>query len=241
LFETHAFVFALCVQVAKRKEPLQPKQDTAPRFAKQNGALPGVENRNGALPGVANQNGVLSGVANQNGALSGGENKSIVLATPQSIVKLLPALRSDVILPSGDTDPGTIAPTTTQAPPPPSPALNFLSPPYAPELDTVGNVELTEKNIVEPEAPFPPSPSVQEATWNFKKYIGFDEPAEENNDAWAAVDGVDSNQGDDSGPLAGENVMNVIMVAAECSPWCKTGTDTIVSDFGLCCCSFQFA
>jgi hypothetical protein len=145
-FETHAFVCALCVQVAKRKEPLQPKQDTAPRFAKQNGAL----------PGVANRNGVLSGEANQNGALSGGENKSIVLATQKSIVKLLPAPRSDVILPSGDMEPGTVAPTTTPAPPLPSPASNFLSPPYAPELDTVGNVELTEKNIAEPEGPFPP-------------------------------------------------------------------------------------
>jgi hypothetical protein len=45
-------------------------------------------------------------------------------------------------------------------------------------------------------------------------------------DGWAVPDGAGSfehHQNHDSGPLAGENVMNVILVSAECSPWCKTG------------------
>jgi hypothetical protein len=33
----------------------------------------------------------------------------------------------------------------------------------------------------------------------------------------------DSEEEQDSGPLAGVNVMNVIVVAAECAPWVKTG------------------
>ena len=32
-----------------------------------------------------------------------------------------------------------------------------------------------------------------------------------------------------SGPLAGENVMNVILVGAECAPWSKTGKLQIIS------------
>ncbi|KAK8455183.1 hypothetical protein SEVIR_4G099100v4 [Setaria viridis] len=45
-------------------------------------------------------------------------------------------------------------------------------------------------------------------------------------DTGADADGAGSfenYENDDPGPLAGENVMNVIVVAAECSPWCKTG------------------
>ena len=33
-----------------------------------------------------------------------------------------------------------------------------------------------------------------------------------------------------SGPLAGENVMNVVLVGAECAPWSKTGKTQHVSD-----------
>ncbi|KAK3132025.1 hypothetical protein QOZ80_6AG0514770 [Eleusine coracana subsp. coracana] len=126
--------------------------------------------------------------ANGNGALKSGEDKSIVPATPLSIVKL-----SDVIiLPSGDTAPGAVGSATPPA------------------------FSVQEKSVPKPQAPSPPVAAVQEATWDFKKYIGFDEPAEEKNDDAGSFE-------DDSGPLAGENVMNVVVVAAECSPWCKTG------------------
>jgi hypothetical protein len=250
LFETHSFVCALYVQVDKRKEPVQPvgsfstgtgdeaqtpKQETATRSANQNGAPPGVAYQNGALPGVAYQNGAPLGVANQNGALSGGDNKSIAPATPLSIVKFLPAPDSDVILPSGDMAPGTVVPATSPAPP--SSASSFVSPPYATEFNTAGNGELVENVAGEAADDVPKA----EATWDFKTYIGFDEPAEENNDAWAVADGADSIHDNDSGPLAGENVMNVIMVSAECSPWCKTGMGITISDFIPCCCSIQFA
>ncbi|GJN41196.1 hypothetical protein PR202_gn00541 [Eleusine coracana subsp. coracana] len=144
--------------------------------------------------------------ANGNGALKSGEDKSIVPATPLSIVKL-----SDVIiLPSGDTAPGAVGSATPPA------------------------FSVQEKSVPKPQAPSPPVAAVQEATWDFKKYIGFDEPAEEKNDDAGSFE-------DDSGPLAGENVMNVVVVAAECSPWCKTGMGITASDFAPCCCSFQFA
>ncbi|XP_062222037.1 soluble starch synthase 2-2, chloroplastic/amyloplastic-like [Phragmites australis] len=57
---------------------------------------------------------------------------------------------------------------------------------------------------------------------------GVAEPAEAKADAGAAVtdtaaSSADDSEGKDSGPLAGPNVMNVIVVASECSPFCKTG------------------
>jgi starch synthase len=102
-----------------------------------------------------------------------------------------------------------------------------VSPPYATEFNTAGNGELAENVVGEAPDDVPKA----EATWDFKTYIGFDEPVEEKNDAWAVADGADSIHDHDSGPLAGENVMNVIVVAAECSPWCKTGMGITISDF----------
>jgi starch synthase len=90
----------------------------------------------------------------------------------------------------------------------------------------VASAEKMIADIVEkaskPKTLSPPAPAVQEL-WDFKKYIGFEEPAEANNDGGAAADATGSFENHDSGPLAGENVMNVILVSAECSPWCKTG------------------
>ncbi|XP_066369605.1 soluble starch synthase 2-3, chloroplastic/amyloplastic-like isoform X2 [Miscanthus floridulus] len=140
-------------------------------------------------------------------ALAAVEIKSIVAAPPTSIVKF-PAPGYRVILPSGDIVPETVLPV-----PKPllheSPGANSVRPASIPNLDDTDA-----------------EPVVQEATWDFKKYIGFDEPVEAKDDSRVAADGAGSfehYENNDSGPLAGENVMNVIMVAAECSPWCKTG------------------
>ncbi|KAG2610631.1 hypothetical protein PVAP13_4KG202700 [Panicum virgatum] len=102
-----------------------------------------------------------------------------------------------------------------------------------------GNAGLAEKrraqvdvegvpNPIPPPPPPPPAPAVQEqeAAWDFKKYIGFDEPVETKDEAGVGADvagSFEDHENDDPGPLAGENVMNVIVVSAECSPWCKTG------------------
>ncbi|NP_001288582.1 soluble starch synthase 2-3, chloroplastic/amyloplastic [Zea mays] len=153
--------------------------------------------------GSATGNTARTGAAScQNAALADVEIKSIVAAPPTSIVKF-PAPGYRMILPSGDIAPETVLP----APKPlhESPAVDGDSNGIAPPT-----VE----------------PLVQEATWDFKKYIGFDEPDEAKDDSRVGADDAGSfeHYGDnDSGPLAGENVMNVIVVAAECSPWCKTG------------------
>uniref|UniRef100_A0A0A9DQ75 starch synthase n=1 Tax=Arundo donax TaxID=35708 RepID=A0A0A9DQ75_ARUDO len=211
--------------VAKRKDPVQP----VGRY----GTGTGDAARGGGASAPAPKQDAATRLANQKGALAGGENKSIVAAPPVSIVKF-PAPGYGVILPSGDMAPGT----TDQAPkppppPPPSSESNFVSPASVPKPFTVGSDEFAEEKsakvvdgIPKQEAPSSLAPAGQQAAWDFKKYIGFDEPAEEKNDAWAVADGAGSfehSQNNDSGPLAGENVMNVIMVAAECSPWCKTG------------------
>ncbi|XP_062220273.1 soluble starch synthase 2-2, chloroplastic/amyloplastic-like [Phragmites australis] len=59
-----------------------------------------------------------------------------------------------------------------------------------------------------------------------KEDVGVAEPVEAKADAAAMTDAAssaDDSESKDSGPLAGPNVMNVIVVASECSPFCKTG------------------
>nr|CAB3467580.1 unnamed protein product [Digitaria exilis] len=159
-------------------------------------------------------------VSSQNGALAGGEIKAIFAAPPVSIVKF-EGPDYTVILPTEDTE--------------------FRTPPASiPKPDTDGNAEVAEKKRAQvgvQEVPNPiapptqPEPSVQEATWDFKKYIGFDDPAETEDDGAGvhadASGSFEHYEDNDPRPLAGENVMNVIVVAAECSPWCKTGKDDI--------------
>ncbi|CAN6280000.1 unnamed protein product [Urochloa humidicola] len=60
-----------------------------------------------------------------------------------------------------------------------------------------------------------------------KESVGIAEPVEAKADATAATE-VAAGASDDSedkepGPLAGLNVMNVVVVASECAPFCKTG------------------
>lgn len=124
-----------------------------------------------------------------------------------------------------------------------------MPPVSIPNPDTVGIAALAEKKHAQVDgdsngiAPPTVEPLVQEATWDFKKYIGFDEPVEAKDDSRVGADDAGSfeHYGDnDSGPLAGENVMNVIVVAAECSPWCKTGKNITLSGFFQNCFSFEF-
>ncbi|XP_052143473.1 soluble starch synthase 2-2, chloroplastic/amyloplastic [Oryza glaberrima] len=59
-----------------------------------------------------------------------------------------------------------------------------------------------------------------------KEDVGVAEPLEAKADAGGdagAVSSADDSENKESGPLAGPNVMNVIVVASECSPFCKTG------------------
>ncbi|KAF8723546.1 hypothetical protein HU200_021498 [Digitaria exilis] len=148
-------------------------------------------------------------VSSQNGALAGGEIKAIFAAPPVSIVKF-EGPDYTVILPTEDTE--------------------FRTPPASiPKPDTDGNAEVAEKKRAQvgvQEVPNPiapptqPEPSVQEATWDFKKYIGFDDPAETEDDGAGvhadASGSFEHYEDNDPRPLAGENVMNVIVVAAEC-------------------------
>jgi starch synthase len=113
---------------------------------------------------------------------------------------------------------------------------NFVSRPASiPKPGTDGNAGFGEVDVERVPNPIPPPPPApepepavqeQEAAWDFKKYIGFDEPDETKDEAGVDADvagSFEDYENDDPGPLAGENVMNVIVVAAECSPWCKTG------------------
>ncbi|KAL5200178.1 hypothetical protein ABZP36_021381 [Zizania latifolia] len=167
--------------------------------------------------------------SSQNGALVTGDDKSAVSALSFTIVKV-PAPDSGVILPSVGKEPEIVVPDTT-APPPFD--FNFVSSVPIPRPDLADNAELTEEKsakVVEsapkPEAPPSPIPVVHEEAWDFNKYIDFNEPVAAKDDRWVAEDVAASSENYqyyDSGPLAGENVMNVIVVSAECSPWCKTG------------------
>ncbi|CAN6173129.1 unnamed protein product [Urochloa humidicola] len=220
--------------VSKRRDPVQPvgRYGSGAAAAAVRGATAASGTRNAAVAG-------------------GGETKSsIVAAPPVSIVKF-EGPGYTVILPTQDvTPPSTAAPAPKPPPSPPS-EEDFVPPPPPPapipKVDIGGNVELhTKKRApvgvggvpnpipprvpkpkpVPPPTPPPPAPEVQEDTWDFKKYIGFDDPADTKDEAGVGADAAGSfenNENDDPGPLAGENVMNVIVVAAECSPWCKTG------------------
>ncbi|KAJ1258712.1 hypothetical protein BS78_10G096500 [Paspalum vaginatum] len=173
--------------------------------------------------------------SNQNGAVAGGETKFAVAEPPMSIVKFPPPGYGTLILPSGDGDmaPGTVVPA--MKPLRQSLATDFMPPVSTSKPpDADGNVGFAEKRTAEVDvegvtktiAAPPPAPAVQEAAWDFNTYIGFDEPAEAKGDAGASADeagSFENYENNDPGPLAGENVMNVIVVAAECSPWCKTG------------------
>ncbi|XP_047075695.1 soluble starch synthase 2-2, chloroplastic/amyloplastic-like [Lolium rigidum] len=160
----------------------------------------------------------------QNAVPVNGENKSTVAAPLPGTAKvvlpgsvpILPARNRAPILPADKTPPAS-RPNLVSALPRPSTATDVVST----EEMIADIVEKASK----PNTLSPAAPAVHEL-WDFKKYIGFEEPAEANNDGGAAADAAGSfenHQNHDSGPLAGENVMNVILVSAECSPWCKTG------------------
>ncbi|KAM0914344.1 hypothetical protein ACQ4PT_011549 [Festuca glaucescens] len=218
-------------KVAKRRDPAVLTVD---RYGSGDAAKGGGDSP--PAPGPTTQNAVLANGENmpvrglspptprQDAVSVNGENKSNVAAPPPSTAKvvipgsvpILPARNKASILPAEKT--------------PPSSRPNLVSAP--PRPNAVTDVVSTEKMIADivekaskPKTLSPPAPAVQEL-WDFKKYIGFEEPAEAKDDGWAAADGAGSSehhQNHDSGPLAGENVMNVILVSAECSPWCKTG------------------
>lgn len=170
-----------------------------------------------------------------------GENKTNVASPPTSIVKVTTP-DSAATISISDKAPESVVPAEKTQP---SSGSNFVSSASAPGSDTASDVELElNKGVViveeapNPKALSPPTaPAVEEAPWDFKKYIGFEEPVEAKDDGWAVADDAGSfhHQNHDSGPLAGENVMNVVVVAAECSPWCKTGMDITSSvSFFLC-------
>ncbi|GJM86824.1 hypothetical protein PR202_ga02719 [Eleusine coracana subsp. coracana] len=59
-----------------------------------------------------------------------------------------------------------------------------------------------------------------------KEVTGVAEPVQAKAEGSTVTDtasSADDSEGTESGPLAGPNVMNVIVVASECSPFCKTG------------------
>ncbi|OEL35200.1 Soluble starch synthase 2-2, chloroplastic/amyloplastic [Dichanthelium oligosanthes] len=60
-----------------------------------------------------------------------------------------------------------------------------------------------------------------------KESVGIAEPVEAKADAAAATNvaasAADDSEDKEPGPLAGLNVMNVVVVASECAPFCKTG------------------
>ncbi|XP_047066372.1 soluble starch synthase 2-3, chloroplastic/amyloplastic-like [Lolium rigidum] len=198
--------------------------DSPPAPTTQNAVLPNGENVpvRGLSPPAPRQE--APRLPTQNAVPVNGENKSTVAAPLPSAAKvvlpgsvpILPARNKAPILPAEKTPPSS-RPNLVSAPPSPS---------------TVGDVASAEKMIADivekaskPKTLSPAAPAVQEL-WDFKKYIGFEEPVEAKDDGRAAADAAGSfenHQNHDSGPLAGENVMNVILVSAECSPWCKTG------------------
>ncbi|KAG2661528.1 soluble starch synthase 2-2, chloroplastic/amyloplastic isoform X1 [Panicum virgatum] len=60
-----------------------------------------------------------------------------------------------------------------------------------------------------------------------KESVGIAEPVEAKADAAAATEAAasaaDGSEDKEPGPLAGPNVMNIVVVASECAPFCKTG------------------
>ncbi|KAM0914345.1 hypothetical protein ACQ4PT_011549 [Festuca glaucescens] len=206
-------------KVAKRRDPAVLTVD---RYGSGDAAKGGGDSP--PAPGPTTQNAVLANGENmpvrglspptprQDAVSVNGENKSNVAAPPPSTAKvvipgsvpILPARNKASILPAEKT--------------PPSSRPNLVSAP--PRPNAVTDVVSTEKMIADivekaskPKTLSPPAPAVQEL-WDFKKYIGFEEPAEAKDDGWAAADGAGSSehhQNHDSGPLAGENVMNVVV------------------------------
>jgi starch synthase len=104
-----------------------------------------------------------------------------------------------------------------------SSATKSVSPVSEPKAETSAPVTKTETDAsakVEE-----PKPTVDDA--KPVESIGIAEPVDAKADGAPATDAAAS-AGDDSedkepGPLAGPNVMNVVVVASECAPFCKTG------------------
>nr|CUS28064.1 starch synthase SSIIa [Triticum monococcum subsp. monococcum] len=214
--------------------PPAPRQDAA-RPPSMNGTAVNGENKSSGGGGATKDSGLPTPArapqpSSQNRAPVNGEYKANVASPPTSIVKAAAPDSAATISISGKA-PESVVPAEK---PPPSSGSNLVASASAPGSDTVSDVELELKKgagVVEeapkPKALSPPAaPAVQDDLWDFKKYIGFEEPVEAQDDGWAVADDAGSfehHQNHDSGPLAGENVMNVVIVAAECSPWCKTG------------------
>lgn len=95
------------------------------------------------------------------------------------------------------------------------------------------SVASVSKPKVEPSAPVSKAETdsnaqvaESKAALDDKKDVGVAEPVEAKADAGIdaeAASSADDSDNKESGPLAGPNVMNIIVVASECSPFCKTG------------------
>ncbi|CAN6208163.1 unnamed protein product [Urochloa humidicola] len=230
--------------VSKRRDPVQPVGRYGSGAAAARGAAAASAPRNAALAAGG-------GGGETNKSIAAATPVSIVKFEGPGYTVTLPT--QDVAPPSTVAPapkPPPSPPSEEDFMPPPS-EEDFVPPPASiPKADIGGNAELPEKKRapvgvggvpnpipprvpkpkpkpVPPPTPPPPAPEVQEDAWDFKKYIGFDDPAETKDEvgvgAADAAGSFENNENGDPGPLAGENVMNVIVVAAECSPWCKTG------------------
>ena len=219
----------LTVQVAKRRDPAavltvdrygsgddsppappRPPLD-APRLpAAQNAVLPnGVNKSSVAVPPVPRPQDAPR-LPTQTGVSANGENKSTVAAPPSSTAKVATPPDSGTILPARIKVPPSSGPNFVSSAPSAPPRSNTTVSDVVESAEKMMGADIVEKGL-KPKTLSPPAPAVDDL-WDFKKYIGFEEPAEVKGGGWAVADG-EQHQNHDAGPLAGENVMNVIVVS----------------------------
>ncbi|WVZ73689.1 hypothetical protein U9M48_021971 [Paspalum notatum var. saurae] len=137
-------------------------------------------------------------------AVQGSKGKAVDSASPLSPVTSA-AKQNGALGSSGASNSAEPAPVSEPKPEPSVPAAQT-------ETDASAKVAVAE-----------PKPALGDA----KETAGIAEPVEAKADAAAAPDAeagaADDNEDKEPGPLAGPNVMNVVVVASECAPFCKTG------------------
>ncbi|CAL5019545.1 unnamed protein product [Urochloa decumbens] len=141
-------------------------------------------------------------------AVQGSEAKAADSDSPPKPVTTVPKQFS-----SAANQNGALGGSSVSKPATPVSEPKAESPAPVSETDTHASVKVAE-----------PEPAASD---DAKESVGIAEPVEAKADATAATEAAagasDDSEDKEPGPLAGPNVMNVVVVASECAPFCKTG------------------
>ncbi|CAN6246129.1 unnamed protein product [Urochloa humidicola] len=141
-------------------------------------------------------------------AVQGSKAKAADPASPPKPVTTAPKQRS-----SASMQNGALGGTSASKPAAPVSKPKAESPAPVSETETDASAKVAQ-----------PEPAASD---DAKESVGIAEPVEGKADATVAMEAAagasDDSEDKEPGPLAGPNVMNIVVVASECAPFCKTG------------------